>query len=91
MMEHTTVAQNRAHRADLVWVKVGRSEYLRSDGVTIRKMPHGAWWVFLPSGERAAYPYENVLLPATGHSLTWAKFEAERITTDSPAYVEVGR
>lgn len=86
------ISQNAAHRADLLWAKVGRSEYLRSDGVTIRK---GArhWEIYLPNGARAAMP--NSLEPsgfivefaAWGHSLTVAKYEAGMIDADSPAYV----
>ncbi|MBF4570890.1 hypothetical protein ITJ57_19150 [Plantibacter sp. VKM Ac-2880] len=90
--EHTTVAQNKAHRADLTWAKVGRSEYLRSDGVTIRKSTRtsSAWWeIFLPSGERAQLTIDGTSYasPAAGPSLTIAKSWAEAITADTPAFV----
>lgn len=91
--EHTTVAQNKAHRADLTWAKVGRSEYLRSDGVTIRKSTRTsfAWWeVFLPSGERAQLVINGTAsphTPAAGPSLTIAKDWAEAITADTPAFI----
>ena len=92
MREHPTVAANRAHREDLVWVKIGRSEYMRADGVTIRKVPgmSAAWWqVLLPSGERAQLPIDgrfSPFTPAAAPSLTYAKMLAENVTADSPAY-----
>lgn len=86
---HSTPEQNRAHHRDLIWVKVGPSEYLRADGVTIRKQPRG-WDIALPSGKVAAMPnfiepgrvYE--ILPARAHSLTEAKRVAEAVTAGSP-------
>lgn len=99
MIYNTTPSQNAAHRADLTWVKVGRSECMRGDGVTIRKHPRIAafWEIFLPSGERPQMP--NTVtetgylsgMPAAGHSLTWAKWAAESITADAPVYVPVKR
>ena len=88
----TTVAQNKAHRDDLEWIKVGRSEYMRSDGVTIRKHQSisSYWMVLLPNGERPCMVLSDgeVLrnFPATGHSLTAAKWHAQYITPDTPAY-----
>lgn len=89
-------AQNRAHRNDLVWIKVGRSEYMRSDGVTIRKHPTiSAWWqVLLPSGEQPQAwigDHYSDCVPASGPSLTWAKLAAEHITVDAPIYVPKAR
>ena len=96
---HTTTAQNAAHRADLTWVKVGRSEYMRADGITIRKHARIAqfWEILLPNGDRPAMP--NMIhagefysaLPAAGYSLTEAKRTAERVTVDSPLYVRPAR
>lgn len=91
-MFNTTVAQNEAHRTDLTWIKVGRSEYMRGDGVTIRKNQQGNTWdIFLPTGERPQSPnmfsdtgYIN--MPAVGYSLTIAKYEASKITADAPAF-----
>lgn len=98
-MTHPTVAKNRAHRADLNWVKVGRSEYMRGDGLVIRKNPRiSAWWeLFLPSGERPQMPrltepgeYFSAI-PAASHSLTDAKYIAEHVTVEAPVYVPRGR
>lgn len=95
---HTTTAQNAAHRADLTWIKVGRSEYMRGDGLTIRKHQRIAqfWEILLPSGERPQMPSLMSAdffsaIPAAGHSLTMAKEIAERITVDAPVYVAVKR
>ena len=96
---HSTPEQNRAHHQDLVWVKIGRSEYMRGDGVTIRKNPRiTAWWeVFLPSGERPQMPTLTKpgeffsVLPACAHSLTEAKYLAKHVTTESPVYVPRGK
>jgi hypothetical protein len=85
---NTTVAQNKAHREDLTWIKVGRSEYLRSDGVSITKVPHistSIWEVRLPNGEIANAPgSENCA--ARWQSLTVAKYYAQNITVDSTPY-----
>lgn len=90
--------QNAAHRADLVWIKVGRSEYMRADGVTIRKNPRIAqfWEILLPTGERPQMPALTTddffsAIPAAGHSLTMAKELAELITPGAPVYVAVKR
>ena len=91
--------QNRAHHADMVWIKIGRSEYMRGDGVTIRKNQKlsFAWWeVFTPSGEIAQMPdyeggYYGPHHPASGPSLTIAKLAAEHISADAPAYQAVAR
>lgn len=99
MIYNTTPAQNAAHRADLTWIKVGRSEYMRGDGVTIRKHPRiASWWeIFLPGGERPQMPNSFAetgflsAIPAAAHSLTVAKWTAESITTDAPIYVPVKR
>ena len=95
---HTTPAQNLAHRTDLVWIKVDRSEYMRADGVTIRKHNNVAqyWEICLPNGERPQMPnFEGTAfysaIPAAGHSLTAAKELAENIAADSPVYVRVAR
>lgn len=98
-MFNTTAAQNQAHRSDLGWIKVGRSEYMRGDGVTIRKHERIAsfWLILLPNGESAAMPSMitadefYIQLPAAGHSLTEAKRLAEVITVDAPAYAPVKR
>lgn len=81
-----------AHRADLFWVKAGPAEYMRADGVTIRKTAGGtAWAIFLPSGLPAQEPshtMEGVFnpWPAVAPSLQWAKLYAEQISADSPAH-----
>jgi len=47
----TTTDKNRAHREDTLWIKVGPSEYMRSDGATIRKdIDRAVWRVVSPSG-----------------------------------------
>lgn len=93
--EHPTVAKNRAHREDLTWVKVGPSEYLRSDGVSVRKQSGASrpsWSVYLPSGARSQMPLHRgqrfVDMPAAIGSLTLVKAIAEEITPDSPRFVE---
>lgn len=94
---HTTTAQNATHRADLTWNKVGRSEYLRGDGVTIRKMTNvTVWEILLPTGEPAQTPNQRtaggfINMPARGVSLTIAKWIAEDITATSPAYTATQR
>jgi hypothetical protein len=90
--EHTTVAQNKAHRADLTWAKVGRSEYLRSDGVTIRKSTRTSFaWRDLPPQRRTRpagdQRHPSPHTPAAGPSLTIAKDWADAITADTPAFV----
>lgn len=71
----TQPQQNQAHRDDLTWVKVGRSEYMRSDGTTIRKMKDRQWWwAYGPDGEHL---YRNPNFKVGGHSLTWAKIAVE--------------
>ena len=79
---HTTVSQNAAHRADLVWIKVS-AEYIRSDGVTIRKNHNtGRWVVYLANGEAAPMMVAGKTYPAyqmSAHNLTWAKLEAEQV------------
>ncbi|MDI9889955.1 hypothetical protein [Microbacterium sp. IEGM 1404] len=98
-MFNTTAAQNEAHRSDLTWIKVGRSEYMRADGVTIRKHPRiqQFWEINLPNGAAAAMPNMTEpgeffsALPAAGYSLTEAKRLAEQVTAESPAYVPVKR
>lgn len=92
---HPTVAKNRAHHADPIWAKAGRSEYIRADGVTIRKHPRiSAWWeVFLPSGQRPQMPNTASAsgflpgIPAAAQTLADAKWFAESITPDSPVFV----
>lgn len=95
---HTTTAQNIAHRNDLTWIKTGRSEYTRGDGVMIRKSTNAAlgWLIYLPTGERPQMPNQFgangfINSPAWGHSLSVAKYNAEDITVDSPVYVPVKR
>lgn len=98
-MFNTTAAQNEAHRNDLTWVKVGRSEYMRGDGVTIRKNPRiqQFWEISLPNGAAAAMPMMTEpgeffsALPAVGYSLTEAKRLAENVAAESPEYVRVTR
>lgn len=98
-MTHPTVAHNRDHRDDLIWVKVGRSEYMRSDGVTIRKHPHiAAWWeVLLPTGEQPQMPQLTrpgeyfTAIPASAHALWYAKEIAELVSPTSPVYVPRGK
>lgn len=90
--EHTTTAQNRAHREDLIWAKDGRSQYLRADGVMIKKLVgvSGWWQVILPTGERPQMPMSDgdwlAGIPAAGHSLSWCKYLAEKVTPESPVY-----
>jgi hypothetical protein len=75
-MNGTQPAQNLAHRTDLVWIKVGRSEYMRGDGVTIRKdHSTGRWALLLEDGS----PVMQYGRPASAHSLTWAKLDAASI------------
>lgn len=71
----STSYQNRAHRNDLTWAKVGPSEYMRPDGMTIRKTGK-RWAVILPSGA----PALRFGYPLTAHSLTWAKLGAAEIS-----------
>lgn len=80
---HTTVAQNIAHRTDLIWTKskgksfkVGCenyiSEYTTIDGTSIRKgwrMTGADWYTFNAADE----------IIGRAHSLTWAKYEAAGI------------
>lgn len=82
---HPTVTQNAAHRADLTWFKAGKSEYMRADGVTIKRDCMTAQWnVYLADGTRAPYTMsdgrtlEGVYM--SGHSLTAAKYEASQIS-----------
>lgn len=86
--------QNRAHHEDLTWAKIGRSEYLRSDGVSIRRHERVAsWWqVFLPTGEQPQAWIEmegrySEAMACSAPSLTTAKIMAAHVTVDSPAYV----
>lgn len=90
MLHNTTVAQNKAHRTDLNWIRVGTSEHMRSDGVTIRRDPNAnRWFLYLPDGQPAALPLGDgkfaTIFRASAHSLTWAKLEAGQIGADSPA------
>jgi len=73
-MNGTQPAQNLAHKTDLLWIKVGASEYMRGDGVTIRKVQSGRWAVLLTDGT-TAMQYGREL---TAHSLTWAKLDAAK-------------
>ncbi len=98
MLANTAPAQNAAHHADLTWIKVGRSEYMRGDGLIIRKSANVAlgWEIFLPTGERPQHPNQFgkngfVNTPAWGHTLTVAKYNAESITLDAPVYVRPQR
>ena len=70
----STARQNSTHRSDLTWCKVGPSEYMRPDGVTIRKTGK-RWAVVLPSGA----PALRFGYPLTAHSLTWAKLAAAEL------------
>jgi hypothetical protein len=94
---HTTTAQNLAHRNDPTWIKGGRSEYMRGDGVTIRKnRTTNAWDIYLPNGERPQSPNMFsetgfINMPAVGHSLTVAKYEAGKLTADAPVFVRMAR
>lgn len=80
---HTTVAQNKAHRNDVAWIKSsGRnfaanderfvSEYVNPwNGMAIRKswrMTGQDWFIFDAAGQ----------IIGRAHSLTWAKLAAER-------------
>lgn len=79
MFTHTTVAQNAAHRADLTWIKIGKSEYMRSDGVTIKRNCMTARWeIFAADGNRAMDATYGKF-PLSEHSLTWAKITAEEV------------
>ena len=72
---HTTVEQNKAHRTDLNWVKVGKSEYMNSNGTTIKKdVNSGYWFITDIDGNNIKY-----FARTYGHSsLTNAKYHAER-------------
>lgn len=75
-MNGTQPAQNLAHRTDLNWIKVGRSEYMRGDGVTIRKDNNtGRWMILLADGS----PVIQYGRQVSAHSLTWAKLDADKI------------
>ena len=78
---HTTTAQNKAHAADIAWIKTpGRSfnaagehfisEYLNPwNGQAIRKswrMTGRDWFIFDAAGQ----------VIGRAHSLTWAKLDA---------------
>ena len=80
-MEHTTVSQNKAHRADIVWAKTKGSsirhngelfisEYVNLfTGQAIRKdwrMTGRDWVIFDADGN----------VTGRAHSLTWAKMDA---------------
>jgi hypothetical protein len=85
---HTTTAQNIAHRNDLTWNKTARSEYIRFDGLTIRKNETGLWNVLLPTGENVAAANTGgyrPTYPLSGHSLTYTKWMVEHygISADS--------
>jgi hypothetical protein len=95
-MMHSTPEQNRAHHRDLIWMKVGASEYMRGDGVIIRKDTRTRGWVIiLPGGRVAAMPRHLEpgrvfeILRACAHSLTEAKRMAELVTAESPAVMTV--
>lgn len=79
------------HRKDTVWAKVGRSEYIRSDGVTIRKDAAKDWWyLYLPNGEHASTVHYDGTYDLNwkfgAPSLTWAKTSADLVTAETPAY-----
>lgn len=82
--------QNKAHREDLTWIKVGRSEYMRSDGLIVRKNARIVWWeICNEAGEPLQgeiYGEPSPHMPAGGPSLTIAKFLAEKITANWPIY-----
>lgn len=79
MFGNTTTAQNAAHRTDLTWVKVGTSEYMRGDGVTIKRNCMTARWeIFTVDGNRAMDATHGKF-PLSEHSLTWAKITAEQV------------
>lgn len=87
-MSMSPAQKNSSHHEDLTWVKVGRSEYMRADGVTIRKHPRiKAWWeVRLPSGEKASASVDGRETPhmsASASSLHHAKWMAESVTPDT--------
>ena len=82
------------HGKDPMWMKVGRSEYMRGDGVTIRKDNNsGEWRVYLPNGEQPQTfgmfgnrsGYANV--PVTAPSLEYAKMAAAEVRADAPAFI----
>lgn len=82
MLYNTTVAQNKAHREDLEWIKVGKSEHMRSDGITIKRNSNtGRWELFAADGTRL----ERWGMPASAHSLTWAKHEVAAIDAEAVA------
>lgn len=75
MFTNSTAAQNAAHRADLTWIKVGKSEYMRSDAVSIRKdNMSGQWGVYTATGAIATI---SGVVPIVAPSLTLAKAAAE--------------
>lgn len=72
----TITDQNQAHRDSLVWHKVSKSEYMRTDGVTLRKNSQNArWYAFNEDGSKMmdSFCFQQV----SGHSLTWAKLNVE--------------
>lgn len=72
---NTTTEQNKAHRDDLTWFKSGKSEYMRGDGVTLRKDNNsGRWFAFNEDGSKLMDKQHN-FFHVSGHSLTWAKLE----------------
>ncbi|TFD58051.1 hypothetical protein E3T43_07335 [Cryobacterium sp. Hh7] len=90
--EHTIVAQNCAHREDLTWANDGRSQYIRADGVMIKKVVgvSGWWQVLLPNGDSPQTPTESgawlTSISASGNSLSWCKYLAAMITPESPVF-----
>lgn len=76
MFGPSVAEQNKSHRLDLMWAKVGKGEYMRSDGVTLRKHDNGRWYAFQADGSKLMDKTHN-FFHVSGHTLTWAKLEVE--------------
>jgi hypothetical protein len=72
---HTTVEQNKAHRADLNWIRVGKSEHMNANGTTIKKDCNTNLW-FITDIDGNDLKYCGRVFGH--HSLTSAKHHAER-------------
>lgn len=73
------------------YTKNEAGHYVREDGIEIRKSERvrGFWMVYLPNGERACSVIDGEAQTwnyAGAPTLDLAKFLAEEITPDTPAY-----
>lgn len=73
----SVASQNEAHRLDLTWAKVSKGEYMRADGITLRKSTDGRWYAYKEDGSKLADKKHN-FFHVNGHSLTWAKLAVEK-------------